>query len=417
MNKRSDRAMAILRSLAESQAYCLQARDLTLFYEQVVQVCNSELRADYTILTLWHEQDNTLIPTAIAGSLYQSQRVLSLDNSLEGWVTQYAEPLYITVNSAHSAQITELLNHIEARAIIVVPIFTLGRVVGTLTVGYREPLAQFEQSSIDIVNLLVNQVAITIERVRQPQPHASQPYLPQISDDLAQSEKLAGMVRLVASVAHEINNPLYAIHNSLHLLQTHAISDVKRERYLDMAQEQVERLIALVQRILNFYRPSREGMRPSSIHPLLAQVIRSISEQAENSHITIVSDWTEHLPRVMGTASHLRHVFQHLVLNAIEAMPEGGKLAIRTYTSTNDITNATYVTIDFVDEGPGIPEQELAVIFEPFYTTKRRGIGLGLSISYGIIEQHNGILSVQSNDQQTTFRIMLPALLDISGTM
>src|SRR5262249_5699191 len=112
-------------------------------------------------------------------------------------------------------------------------------------------------------------------------------------------------------------------------------------------------------------------------------------------------------PRVMGIGSHLKQVFQNLTTNAIEAMPGGGRLTVRTHAE-DDAGGA--VLIEFSDSGPGIPASALHAIFEPFYTTKGDGSGLGLAICYSIVEQHGGVLSVQSGGAHTTFRVSLPAL-------
>ena len=228
---------------------------------------------------------------------------------------------------------------------------------------------------------------------------------------LAQTEKLAGMGRLATSIAHEINNPLQAIHNSLHLVLTRPLSEEKRDRYLSMAHEEVERLITMVQRMLDFYRPSRDGMRPISLHAILENVLLMTAEQFQEGAILVEQNWDERLPWVKGIASHLKQVFLNLALNAIEAMPDGGRLIVRTRVETRDPGLAErFVLVEFIDTGPGIPDHEAQTIFEPFYTTKNKGPGLGLAISYSIIERHEGTLSVSSTSAGTIFRVALPAI-------
>jgi signal transduction histidine kinase len=153
-------------------------------------------------------------------------------------------------------------------------------------------------------------------------------------------------------------------------------------------------------------------MRPTAIHPLLEQVLRMSAEQMQQCGIVVEREWAEGLPRVMGIASHLKQVFLNLTMNAIEAMPRGGRLVVRT-CAADEVGES--VLIEFSDNGPGIPASALPAIFEPFYTTKNDGSGLGLAISYSIVEQHGGTLSVQSGGAWTTFRITLPALNGPSG--
>jgi two-component system NtrC family sensor kinase len=228
----------------------------------------------------------------------------------------------------------------------------------------------------------------------------------------AQSEKLAGMGRLTASIAHEINNPLQALHNTLHLLLSRPFPEEKRERLLTMAQLEVDRLSGLVQRMLELHRPTSGDMRPISIHGLLESALAGASAILQKHHVLIERDWAERLPWVIGIGGHLRQVFMDLAVNAVEAMPQGGRLIIRTRVDDSAQEDDTpQVLIEFADSGPGIPDGEAQRIFEPFYSSKRTSTGLGLAISYSIVERHGGMLSVSSNGSGTTFRVALPVAL------
>jgi two-component system NtrC family sensor kinase len=231
----------------------------------------------------------------------------------------------------------------------------------------------------------------------------------------SESGKLAGMGRLTASIAHEINNPLQALHNTLHLLLNRSFPEEKRERLLSMAQMEVDRLAALVQRMLELHRPSSREMRPVSVHVLLESALAGAAGTLQQQHVLIERDWAEHLPWVIGIGGHLRQVFVDLAVNAVEAMPDGGRLIIRTRLEDAGHAGASArILVEFADSGPGIPEGEVQRIFEPFYTNKRNGAGLGLAISYDIIERHGGTLSVSSSGNGTTFRVVLPVAL-VSG--
>lgn len=252
-----------------------------------------------------------------------------------------------------------------------------------------------------------------------------------IAKQLVQAEKLAALGRLSASLAHEINNPLQAIHNSVHLLLSRPLPADKQRTYLEMTQEEIERLISIVQRMLDFYRPSREGMRPVEVNELLDAVLPLIESQALEQGVRILRESSPRLPRVLAISNHLKQVCFNLVFNAVEAMPEGGDLRVRTYLANEDLPDpeeASYVAvvggrgttplelpavvIEVSDTGTGIPPQDLPKIFEPFYTTRTKGTGLGLAVSYSIIEQHHGELAVRSQlGVGTTFRIRLPVAM------
>jgi PAS domain S-box-containing protein len=230
------------------------------------------------------------------------------------------------------------------------------------------------------------------------------------AQQMAQSEKLSGMNRLTAAIAHEVNNPLQALHNTLHLLISRSFTEEKRERLLSMAQMEVDRLTVIVRRMLELHRPTSADMRLVSIHSLLEGAIASAAPQLQQHHVLIERHWAEQLPWVTGIGGHLKQVFQDLVTNAAEAMPNGGRLLVCTRLEEGQGSQISpRVMVEFVDTGPGIPESETQLIFEPFYTTKRANTGLGLAISYSIIERHGGTLTVSSSASGTTFRVMLPA--------
>ena len=247
-----------------------------------------------------------------------------------------------------------------------------------------------------------------------------------LAAQLLQAEKLAALGRVSASMAHEINNPLQAINNSIHLLLTRDLSDEKRQRYLSMTQEELTRLIDLVRRMLDFYRPSREGTRATDLNHLVNQVLALTESQLQAAHVLVKAELQADLPPTLAISSHLKQVLFSLIFNAIEAMPSGGELHIRTYLShahdpntegfiglpgsqTRQRTDSPMVVVQLSDTGRGIAPEDLPKIFEPFFTTHMAGAGLGLAVSYSIIEQHNGELLVRSEPGQgSTFLVRLP---------
>jgi two-component system NtrC family sensor kinase len=233
----------------------------------------------------------------------------------------------------------------------------------------------------------------------------------------AQSEKLAAIGRLVSGIAHEINNPLQALHNTLHLLITRAANgdEARHQRYLTMAQLEIEHLIDVVRRVLDIYRPTRDGMRPVDVHETLHTVLMAMNTRLHTNGVRSIYLPTPGLPYTLGINGHLKQVYEALILNAIESMPNGGTLTIRTYPTASGPATlgaaSAGIMIEFSDTGHGISPDDLAKVFEPFYTTRSSSSGLSLAISYGIVEQHQGKLSVQSEvGQGTTFCLHLPAL-------
>ncbi len=223
---------------------------------------------------------------------------------------------------------------------------------------------------------------------------------------LIQSEKLTATGRMAASLAHEINNPLQAIQGCLDLAQANPSNMEKQERYLTMAKSEVDRLATIVQRMLDFYRPASGARTVLNAHELVEDVLVFSYKRLQHAQVTARVEWEAASSAIEGNANQLKQVFLNVILNAVDAMPTGGELVIRGQAIDQD---GRWLTIDFTDSGTGIPEDQLEKIFEPFYTTKTTGTGLGLGISHSIVVAHGGRLTVASTiGKGTTFTVWLP---------
>ncbi len=222
---------------------------------------------------------------------------------------------------------------------------------------------------------------------------------------LIQAEKMAAVGRLTASIAHEINNPLQAIENSLHLALHPSVNEEQRRTYLELADQEVKRLVQIVMRMLDFYRPANNVLQLINVNRCVSDALALAHKKLQHAHIEVISRLSNDIPPVRGVANQLVQVFLNLIINAIEAMPDGGTLWIGSaYQSETE-----QVVIAFRDSGPGIPPEVRAHLFEPFHTTKPTGTGLGLTISYGIVERHQGTLEVESPPGGgATFIVKLP---------
>jgi two-component system NtrC family sensor kinase len=267
---------------------------------------------------------------------------------------------------------------------------------------------KFTDDDFELLGSMATTVAIAVENARlYTELSEFTRGLEKSQDQLIRAKKLAATGKIAASLAHEINNPLQAIHNCLHLvIHKSSLGQDKRLEYLSMAQEEVERLIDLVQRMLDFYRPSKETVAPVDIEALLDDVLSLAAKRLQHARVMVHRDATSPLPLVDGVSNLLKQVFLNIIINAVEAMPSGGDLYIET---TRD-ERRQEVSISFTDAGEGIPVAELANIFDPFFTTKPKGTGLGLSVSHGIIERHGGRIDVRSDvGKGSTFTVRLPA--------
>jgi two-component system NtrC family sensor kinase len=214
---------------------------------------------------------------------------------------------------------------------------------------------------------------------------------------------MAAAGRLSASIAHEINNPLQSIQNCLHLAGHEDLPEAKRREYFDMAKSEVERLSATVQRMLDFYRPGSAKSERLHVGQLLHYIIQLTEKQLDERGIAVSTDVPERLPVIDAVSSQLQQVFMNLILNSYDAMPGGGELRITGREATGG------VEVVFQDSGPGISQEHASSVFEPFFSTKYGGSGLGLTISYNIIAAHGGNLELVPNGGTgACFRVFLP---------
>jgi two-component system NtrC family sensor kinase len=290
-------------------------------------------------------------------------------------------------------------------SLVCAPLTTQRRVIGALAILGRsdEPWADH---SLRLLEAVGGQVSVTIDNARlytRVSNYAEQ--LARSQAQLVQAEKLAAMGRLTASIAHEINNPLQGVQNCLHLILHRNLSAAKQQQYLTMAETEVQRLIDTVQNMLDFYRPSPNQNHVTDIHQAIEDVLALAKKRIERGRVRVVRAYDPSLPPINAAENQLKQVFLNLVINAVEAMPKGGELAIHTSVSPD----REWLSIVFQDQGVGLSRQARLHLFEPFYTTKTKGTGLGLSISYGIVEQHGGTIEVESKqDQGSRFIVKLP---------
>lgn len=225
-------------------------------------------------------------------------------------------------------------------------------------------------------------------------------------DSLVQTEKLSSLGRMAAGIAHEINNPLTSIMLNSHLMKEKLPKNSRLHEPLDLIIEETARSSAIVKGMLEFSRQTVSHLRPTDINRALEKTLRLLDSQLMMQKVSVSTDLSEELPQVPADEGKLRQVFTNIILNAGDAMPQGGRLEIATKWDGE----RRKVRISFADQGSGIPREVLPKIFDPFFSTKGiKGTGLGLAISYGIIKQHGGEIEVQSREGRgTVFTVVLP---------
>ena len=226
---------------------------------------------------------------------------------------------------------------------------------------------------------------------------------------LIQTEKLASLGQLAASIAHEVNNPLAGVLVYTQLLAKKIASDKFSQDtalgYLSKMESELTRSTKLIRNLLDFARQSPPSLRLVNINDAVDKALDIAIHSAELQDIEVIKEFSPSLPKILADFDQLQQVCTNLILNAVQAMPEGGKLTLQT--SSND----EWLEVKVQDTGHGISQENMRKLFTPFFTTKGKGkgVGLGLAVAHGIIQRHQGRIEVQSKEGEgTTFIIYLP---------
>ena len=356
---------------------------------------------------LLNKQKNRL---SFIGTLQQDDRKLAnytipADQGIVGQVVQSGQSLIVNDAQAHPlfSHSIDTLTGQFTRALLCVPLIARAKVIGAIELLNKERV-EFNERDLNLVESAAASIAIALDNAQlyQAQKALTQK-IATSQEQLLQSEKMAATGRLAASLAHEINNPLQAIHSCLQLAVHFDLPDDKQDEYLNMAHEEVERLIDIVTRILDFSRPSPAKIAPTDINKIVHQVLGLTQKHTIHGKWDITQSLATDLPQIEVIPDQIAQIFLNIVLNAFDAMPKGGLLHIKTHHQGNEIE------ISFHDNGVGMTTDIQEQIFEPFFSTKQESPGLGLTISYGIIDRHGGSIRMSSQPHKgSTFTVSLP---------
>lgn len=226
--------------------------------------------------------------------------------------------------------------------------------------------------------------------------------LKKMEEQMMHSEKLASLGRLTAGIAHEIGNPLTSVFSFIQILKEMEQDEFRKES-LETIYFHINRIAEILKQLSGFSKMPPVELKGWNVNSLIESSILLIQYDKRAKDITVVRDLSPDIPEIITDGSQLSQVFVNIILNAVDAMPEGGTLTVRSRVDEGSII------IDFNDTGMGIPRENVSRIFDPFFTTKEKGTGLGLAVSYSIIRKLNGNLTVESEmNKGTRFRITLP---------
>lgn len=342
---------------------------------------------------------------------FEQQKIFALNHRNE-WQTKTGNPSYNT-----PLQKTLQLEQ-SPSGFVVIPLTAHEQVIGVILLLREDgdgPFATEAKPTLQGIATLTATALLEDERNREAaslnaklarledQQQTLEARLTSAEAAMLQAARLAAVGELAASIAHEINNPLYAARNSLYLHADDLPEEYRDSPYLQIAREQMARIAGIIERMRSFYRPDRGELAPADLNQIIEGTLALVDMHVRHKPISLIFTPAPDLPQVVCNADQLRQVFLNIMLNGIDAMSEGGSLTVRT------IAGASFAVAEISDTGVGIPADVQARLFDPFFTTKSNGTGLGLSISAHIVTQHGGQIEVESQEGQgTTIRVVLP---------
>lgn len=339
-----------------------------------------------------------------AGEAYLKKPRLSVEESVLGVVVRRKKPLQLeNVQTSTRYQNVEVARREGLVSLLSVPLIFAGQAIGALSIYTGQPY-HFSNEEVRILSALAELSAIAIEKARLYER------IVDVEEQLRQNEKLSALGLLAAEVAHEIRNPLTVMKLLYHSLNLKFPDDDPRAKDARLIDAKIEHLNKIVEQILAFARTTEPKFAPVNLNELIDELGLLVRHKLANQNIKLVRKLQPDLPLIMGDAPQLEQVFLNLILNAAEAMPEGGTLTIQSrIVQPKTADKPAQVSIEFRDTGNGMSEEMQKLAFTAMLaTTKTKGTGLGLAIVGRIIETHHGTIRIKSQiGRGTTIHVLL----------
>ena len=357
------------------------------------------------------DHDENLVRVLVSENPWQDYTgyTFPLMSGVAGRVAALGEPFVVADYNAWSGKRPEDFQA-PFTTVAGVPLKFSGEVIGTLTVQDDRANRAFSGEDVKTLELLSPQVTVFIRNARLYQELEERIEAQRVAEErLVRSARLAAVGEMAAGVAHELNNPLTTVTGFAELILDELPKDAAYKADLELVLREAQRARDVVRRLLDFSRQSEILRTQVDVNEVLSDALALIHHLARISGVeTRIALWDD-LPPLRVDRNQMQQVFLNIMHNAIQAMPAGGNLIVKSSVETRN--GAHWVAVRVADSGPGIKKEHVAQIFEPFFTTKPSGTGtgLGLSISYGIVSDHGGFIEVESEEGQgAAFTVWLP---------
>ncbi|MDH5605957.1 MAG: response regulator [Anaerolineae bacterium] len=370
--------------------------------ELVLNAICGHLRCDHAAIYIRPSGESMLSLLAKKGKALPEEHARA-DSGLIGRADHWKVPIWVNLEGPGDEELQNILREHEMGAVICTPV-ARGESTIVFMAGRKINDPGFQLGDMELFGLLARQADVALENAKLYGDLRE--YVRQVEESqraLIQAEKMSAVGRLTASIAHEVNNPLQAVMNCLHLTKREDLDEPERKKYLDLAETEMERLMGTVQQMLDFYRPGALDRKPEDVNELINRVLALLEKQLIDNNIKVITKLSKEISPIVVVGNQVQQVFFNLIINAMNAMEDGGNLLVSTREEKGTIE------IYIQDDGPGVPKELRDELFEPFMSSRDDGTGLGLSVSYGIITAHGGSLElVRGNGVGACFQVSLP---------
>jgi len=302
----------------------------------------------------------------------------------------------------------EIRGWFGSRAFASVPLLAKGKAIGLIAVDHQISGRPITETDIGFLNLLANQAALAIENSRlYANLQEINAQLLNTQTRLIQSEKLAALGEVVASIAHEIKNPLVSIGGFARRLERGLKENSAEKKYMRIVLKEVGRLENVLNQTLVYSRELPLPSEPQNVNRIIEESLSVLDGEFQEKNITITKDLDSGLPPLVSDPQQVKQIFLNLFVNAVQAMEKNGQLSVKT--SAEKKGEKRFLRVEVADTGGGIPQEDLENIFNPFFTTKQDGTGLGLAITHKIVTRYGGEIEVINHPGVgATFLIRFP---------
>jgi signal transduction histidine kinase len=416
----------ILTTVANQAAICIENSGLmeTFDFDEILRLVlegvTKNIGFDRARLYLVNEKRNILECKMAVGIDEEKIKGITLRLDPEDSVVArsiFEKKPFIVPDAKQDPRINPSLREkFNLHSLLVVPLLAKEKALGAIAADFIEPnkditketlesvMAFAQQAGLAIYNAFMYQELRTFSQQMEEKIQKTTADLRKTEAQLIRSEKLAALGQLAAGIAHEIRNPLTSINILIHSLTENLPSENAHREDLKVIEEEIHRINEIVDQFLRFAKPAPPLLEKADVLSFFEETLQLLRPQIEKHQIIVQKEF-QILPPILMDREQMKQVILNLLLNAVQAMPEGGNLTLRGQVSEN----SRWIILSIQDSGIGIPGEDINKLFDPFFSTKEGGIGLGLSLAHRIIDQHHGKIEVESTSGKgTLFVVWLP---------